>query len=152
VTAKVMYSSMSGEWETPPELFDRLNKAFGFTLDVCATQGNAKCERYFTIEDNGLEQPWEGRCWMNPPYGRDIKLWVQKASESARTNGCLVVGLIPARTDTLWWRVWVQGTIPADVCFIPGRVPFVNPSHQGRTRAPYPSAIAVWWPKPWGGV
>jgi len=42
------------EWETPQWLFDELNKEFGFTLDVCALPGNAKCEVYFTPEDDGL--------------------------------------------------------------------------------------------------
>lgn len=56
----VFASSKTDMWETPQNLFDRLNRVFHFDLDVCATAENAKCERYFTERDNGLEQPWGG--------------------------------------------------------------------------------------------
>lgn len=55
-----LYRSDSDEWETPDELFDRLNSEFHFTLDACANSDNHKCDRYFTIEDDGLEQSWGG--------------------------------------------------------------------------------------------
>jgi phage N-6-adenine-methyltransferase len=61
------------------ELFDRLNAQYAFTLDACATPENAKCDRYFTPADDGLAQTWTGRVWMNPPYGREIASWMQKA-------------------------------------------------------------------------
>lgn len=60
-----IYSSASVEWETPQELFDQLDREFHFTLDACATPENAKCKRFFTIQDNGLMQPWGGA----RPYG-----------------------------------------------------------------------------------
>ena len=74
-------SSESGEWSTPQDLFDRLNQHYGpFTLDPCATPENAKCERYFTAEDDGLAQRWRGEAvFMNPPYGREIGRWMAKA-------------------------------------------------------------------------
>ena len=77
-----MFSSATCEWETPLDFFQRQNALYHFDLDVCATPENAKCERYFTEAQDGLAQPWEGRCWMNPPYGRTIGKWVQKAYES----------------------------------------------------------------------
>lgn len=49
-------------WETPQNLFDELNREFNFDLDPCATHENAKCERYFTLADNGLTQNWGGKC------------------------------------------------------------------------------------------
>ena len=48
------------EWETPPGLFARLDARYGFTLDACATPQNAKCPRFYTVEDDGLKQPWGG--------------------------------------------------------------------------------------------
>ena len=63
----VMFSSRSGLWETPQGFFDELNKEFHFTLDVCALPENAKCPRFYTPEQDGLKQPWEGVCWCNPP-------------------------------------------------------------------------------------
>jgi phage N-6-adenine-methyltransferase len=96
-----MFSSASGEWETPREFFDAVDEVFHFTLDVCATHSNAKCERYFTKAEDGLFQIWRGVCWMNPPYGREISLWIKKAYESG-LEGAVVVCLLPARTDTRW--------------------------------------------------
>jgi len=83
-----MFSSASCEWETPKEFFDRQDAVYHFDLDVCATPGNAKCARYYTEEQDGLVQPWTGRCWMNPPYGRTIGKGVQKAYESVRGGVC----------------------------------------------------------------
>ena len=64
---KAMFSSATCEWETPASVFEPLNKEYKFTLDVCATRENAKAERFFSKEENGLDQKWEGVCWMNPP-------------------------------------------------------------------------------------
>ena len=66
--------------ETPQDFFDFLNGIFRFDLDVCALPENAKCERFYTPEDDGLSQPWDGGVWCNPPYGRDIVHWVKNAS------------------------------------------------------------------------
>lgn len=75
----VHFSSKSDEWETPQQLFDSLNDEFGFTLDPCCTKENAKCEKFYTIEDDGLSKSWYGDVvFMNPPYGRGIGHWVKK--------------------------------------------------------------------------
>ena len=91
-----LFSSATPEWETPPDFFDELNFEFRFELDVCATRETAKCRKFFTPEDDGLTQDWTGVCWMNPPYGREIKKWMRKARESAQA-GATVVCLVPAR-------------------------------------------------------
>lgn len=65
--------------ETPQAFFDWLNGIFRFDLDVCALPENAKCEKYYTPESDGLKQPWTGGVWCNPPYGREISKWVEKA-------------------------------------------------------------------------
>ncbi|WP_309713392.1 DNA N-6-adenine-methyltransferase, partial [Armatimonas sp.] len=96
-------------WATPQDLFDEINAEFGFTLDVCAEEYNAKCERYFTPKQDGLTQKWEGVCWMNPPYGRGVGEWIQKAKQSAEQDGATVVCLMPARTDTSWWHQHILG-------------------------------------------
>jgi site-specific DNA-methyltransferase (adenine-specific) len=57
---KAYASSATCEWETPQEYFDKLNAEYHFTLDVCATPDNAKCEQYFTKEQNGLSKDWTG--------------------------------------------------------------------------------------------
>jgi phage N-6-adenine-methyltransferase len=131
----VHFSSKTDVWATPQDFFDALNKKYGFTLDVCADNRNAKCKKYFTKKDNGLEQEWKGTCWMNPPYGREIYQWMKKAYESS-LKGATVVCLIPARTDTKWWHKYcTQGS----VTFIKGRLKFGNAKHA----APFPSALVV---------
>ena len=82
MNTELMFSSKSDLWETPQDLFDKLNAEFRFTLDVCATADNAKCLRYYTPEQDGLSQPWEGIVWCNPPYGRGVGAWVQRAALS----------------------------------------------------------------------
>jgi phage N-6-adenine-methyltransferase len=74
----VHFSSKTVEWPTPQDSFDRLDAEFGpFTLDPAATPANAKCARYFTLDDDGLAQEWTGRVFMNPPYGRPLAGWAQ---------------------------------------------------------------------------
>jgi phage N-6-adenine-methyltransferase len=131
----LMFSSKTDLWSTPQDLFDRLNSVFRFDLDVCATPENAKCERFFTEEINGLAQEWRGSVWMNPPYGRGIDAWVKKAFQSAQA-GATVVCLLPARTDTRWWHDYV---LRGEVTFIKGRLKFGGHNNN----APFPSAVVV---------
>ena len=137
---KSLFSSDRMDWETPNELFNQWNSKFNFTLDVCALPKNAKCQSFFTPEEDGLTKDWSGeRCWMNPPYGKDIVKWVKKASEEAK-KGSLIVALLPARTDTAWFHKYV---LPyADLVFLRGRVRFVGES----SSAPFPSIIAQYIP------
>ncbi len=93
---------------TPSELFDPLNARFRFTIDVAASGRNTKCQRWFSVESNGLLQSWAGeRVWCNPPYS-DIATWVIKAwYEHERTD--LIVMLLPAnRTEQGWWQRYVE--------------------------------------------
>ena len=91
----VMFSSATDQWETPQPLFDKLDQVYHFETDVCALPENAKCKHYFTPELDGLKQEWKGRCWMNPPYGRQIGEWVRKAFESGGGVHWLFVCFLP---------------------------------------------------------
>lgn len=134
-----LFSSLTDEWPTPQRLFDALHAEFGFTLDPCATEANAKCGRYFTRAEDGLKQDWSRDVvFMNPPYGRMIGHWVKKAYESAR-QGALVVSLLPARTDTRWWHDYVMR---GEIRLLRGRLTFEG----GKYPAPFPSAIVVFRP------
>ena len=76
---KSMVSSKTNEWETPQWFFDELNAEFGFTLDPCSN-GNHKCNNYFTAEQDGLKQDWSNDVvFMNPPYGGHTGDWISKA-------------------------------------------------------------------------
>ena len=135
----VHYSSKTNEWSTPQDFFDELDKEFNFTLDPCATSENAKCTKCFTVEDDGLKQDWsKDTVFMNPPYGREIKYWVQKAYEES-LKGATVVCLIPARTDTAYWHNYIFGKAD-DIRFIKGRLKFGG----SKNPAPFPSAIIIY--------
>lgn len=133
MNTEVMFSSQTDLWATPQVLFDELNAEFHFTTDVCALPENAKCEHYFTPETDGLKQDWKGVCWCNPPYGREIGKWVQKAATSKAT----VVMLLPARTDTKWFHDYIYKK--AEIRFIRGRLKFGG----AQNSAPFPSMIVI---------
>lgn len=136
---RALFSSATDLWETPQDLFDRLNAVFNFKTDVCATPDNAKCKRYFTLKEDGLKQDWRGVCWMNPPYGRQIGSWIEKAYLSAKQNRATVVCLLPARVDTRWWHDYCA---KGEVTFLRGRLKFGTSDNS----APFPSAIVVFRP------
>lgn len=132
----VMFSSEREDWETPQDLFDKLDKMFAFELDVCASAKNTKCQKFYTKEQNSLALPWADRNWMNPPYGRAIGEFCRKADEVGRGGG-LTVALLPARTDTRWFHDYC---ISWHVVFIRGRLRFRLPN--GKTgSAPFPSML-----------
>ena len=134
----LMFSSKTDLWATPQTFFDKLNSEFGFDTDVCALASNAKCAKFFTPEVNGLTQAWEGVCWVNPPYGRGIGMWLKKAYESAQ-QGATVVCLVPSRTDTRWWHDYCM---KGEVRFIKGTLKFGGHNNA----APFPSAIVIFRP------
>jgi phage N-6-adenine-methyltransferase len=136
-----LLSRSTDEWATPLSFFRTVEHEFGaFDLDPCANAENAKAPKFFTREQNGLAQEWAGKVWMNPPYGREIGKWMDKARQSAEL-GALVVCLVPARTDTAWWHESVEGK--AEVRFIRGRLKFGG----GMANAPFPSALVIYHPK-----
>ena len=134
----IHFKSNIQTWETPLDFFSKLDQLFSFTLDACASSDNAKVGNYYTVEQNALEQDWQGVVWCNPPYGREQVKFIQKAYDESVKHGSIVVCLIPARPDT---KVW-QGLIFAhadQVCFIKGRLKFGN----SKDAAPFPSALIV---------
>ncbi|MGG4028671.1 DNA N-6-adenine-methyltransferase [Bacillus subtilis] len=137
-TAKLMFSSETDLWATPQYFFDRLDREFNFTLDPCSNGINNKCEKFFTAEENGLLQNWQGNAvFMNPPYGRVIGDWVKKAYEEGLKEKTSVVALIPARTDTKYWHEYVMNA--KEIRFVKGRIKFGDSSNS----APFPSAVVI---------
>ena len=127
----------SERWETPDSLFKALDAEFGFDLDAAADEQNSKVQRYITREENALSVDWSERgstVWLNPPYGRDIPLWMSKAYEESR-KGVTVVVLIFARTDTRWWHDYASKA--DEIRFIRGRIHFKRADgHTGPSTAP----------------
>lgn len=145
-----LFSSKSDEWETPRDIFNLLRQEFAFERDVASTGDNHLCERYWTKEDDALKIDWsasEKVFWCNPPYGHLIGKFVKKCYEES-LKGCLVVCLIPSRTDTKWWHAYCS---KGQVRFIKGRLKFVNrtfPSWRADgnfkvSSAPFPTAIVI---------
>lgn len=134
-----LLSSNTDKWATPQKFFDDCNAKYGpFDIDVCADAENAKCSVYFDKEVDGLKQEWVGKCWMNPPYGREIGKWMKKAKQSYGA-GATVVCLVPARTDTNWWHDYAMH---GEIIFIKGRLKFGN----AKNSAPFPSALIIFKP------
>jgi len=109
------------EYSTPIKLFNFINKEFNFNLDVCASPENYKCKKYFTLELDGLKQDWNGICWMNPPFNKDLKKWVLKAYSESKKNNSIVCCLIPVRSNTIWWK---DVCLETEIRFIIGEVNF----------------------------
>lgn len=149
------------KWEFIEEMWARFGGPFD--LDPAAAPHNAKAERYYTREDNGLEQEWTGRVWCNPPYSAGMcGAFVRKAWEEWMRPGgpSLIVMLLPAnRVEQKWWQDEVEphrdrpGS-PLKVEFLPGRMRFDRPgvevSPKG-DRPPFGCALLIWGERPEGG-
>lgn len=109
------------EWYTPPHVFEKLDLMFD--LDPCSPLSGPlpwiPAQRFFTVADDGLSSDWEGRVWLNPPYGRDIGRWLQRLADHG--NG---VALLFARTDTEWFHRFAP--LATRVCFIRKRLEFID--------------------------
>jgi site-specific DNA-methyltransferase (adenine-specific) len=115
-----LFTSNTDLWATPQSFFNELDKEFHFTLDVCATKDNAKCDRYYTKEDDGLSKSWDNEIiWMNPPYGKEIGKWIKKASEQV---GGVCICLLPSRTDTRYFHEYIYNKPNVEIRFIKGRL------------------------------
>ncbi len=138
INTEVMFSSKTDQWSTPQDFYDKLNEEFHFTLDPCADEFNHKCDKYYTKSDDGLKQDWSGETvFVNPPYGRVIKDWVQKSYKESKKDNTKVVMLIPARTDTKYFHKYIYHK--AEIRFIEGRLKFGD----SKNSAPFPSMVVV---------
>lgn len=135
----VMFSSNTNRWSTPQDFFNALNEEFHFTLDPCADETNHKCDTYFTKEQDGLLQDWEGyTVFCNPPYGRkETGIWTKKCYEESQKPNTTVVLLIPARTDRASFHDYIYGK--AEIRFVRGRLKFGD----SKEPAPFPSMVAI---------
>ena|ERR1700722_19668334 len=128
-------------WETPPHIFEQLDREFNFSLDPCCEEHTAKCTKFFTKEDNGLNKCWSGESvFVNPPYSRgNIDKWVKKClEESKEAYPNLIVGLLPVSTSANWFHKYIVGH--AELRFIKQRIRFVGAPYT----APFSSIIVIW--------
>nr|DAU67690.1 MAG TPA: DNA N-6-adenine-methyltransferase [Caudoviricetes sp.] len=137
---KVLFSSKKEDWETPKKLFDELDNEFHFTLDPCANEFNHKCDNYYTIDDDGLKQDWNGQTvFVNPPYGKKLYDWVEKCYKESKKPNTTIVLLIPSRTDTRYFHEFLYKKNNVEIRFLKGRLKF----EKAKYPAPFPSLIAI---------
>lgn len=148
VVSKVLFSSKDQGWGTPPHIFHVLERLHGpFELDAATRPDNPLCTpKFYTKKDDGLIQQWYNPTFVNPPFGRGLYYWVQKAYvESCLGNK--VVMLIPSRTDTRWFHDYIYNRPKVSYEFIKGRLRFVDYDGNAHPHvAPFPSMIVVFRP------
>ena len=150
--SKSMFASDKKFWETPQQFFDDLDNEFHFTLDAAASHENHKCAKYYTEEEDGLDQDWGGETvFCNPPYGNvETGLWTKKCYEEAKKPGTTVVLLIPARTDRKSFHQYILGR--AEIRFVQGWLKFelggkpILDANGRAVGAPFPSMVAIFRP------
>ena len=136
-----LFASAHHDWETPGDLFAEVHKEFRFDLDAAATAANTKVGTFLSPEDDSLVVDWhlKGRViWLNPPYGRGIGQWIEKAYRES-LKGCTVVVLTMVRSDTKWWQEWAMKA--AEIRLIEGRIHFRRGQESGPS--PAPSALLI---------
>ena len=139
MNSELMFSTGTEHWSTPLDLFDELNAKYSFTLDACADTTNYKVKNYFNKKIDGLTQSWQNNVvWVNPPYGREIFRWIEKAKDEC-SEECTIVMLLPARTDTKWFHELIYNNPDCSIEFIKGRLKFSG----SKTSAPFPSMIVT---------
>jgi len=137
-----LFTSETAEHYTPKQIIDLvIGTLGGIDLDPCSNSGdspNIPAGEHYTQFENGLSRTWFGRVYMNPPYGREIGNWVRKlVSEFRAGNVRSAVALVPARVDTSWFGELYGFPI----CFIRGRLRFLDSNGEPQGSAPFPSAI-----------
>lgn len=127
------------KWETPEHIFRPLNEEFNFTLDPCAETETAKCAKFYTEADDGLEKDWSGEIvFCNPPYSRaNINMWTKKCYQES-LKGVVIVALLPVSTSARWFHHYVYGK--ADIRYYKGRIRFNGAPYT----APFSSMLAIY--------
>ena len=127
-------NGMTNDWLTPKYILSALGK---FDLDPCAALGQPwpTAKRQLTIKDDGLKKTWQGRVWLNPPYGDRTGLWLAKMA--THRDG---IALVYARTETQMFfdSVWGKAN---GIFFFKGRVSFCRAD--GTTAAEVAGAPSV---------
>jgi len=123
---RAVCSSSSVHWETPEKMFADLSVEFGFFSDPCPLHGS-----------DGLGKEWGKKCFINPPYGRGVADWIQKAADHADRGGTAIM-LLPARTDTAWFHEIVLPRAK-EIRFLRGRLKFGG----AKENAPFPSIVVI---------
>ena len=143
-----LFISNGEHYLTPPKIIDKVLEVFGtIDLDPCANEAmNIPALFSYNKKNDGLSKFWNRNVYVNPPYGRQIRKWTQKATMEFLNDSCTnIILLVPARVDTRWFQEMIVATLPLNrVCFWKGRLGFSIPNYTGKVSgAPFPSAIVL---------
>ena len=132
---RISTSSVKQDYGTPDNIYQPLHDLFDFTLDPCATFENAKCDKFFTEEQDGLIQNWEGeKVFCNPPYNK-LANWLRSIATREDYKYCVV--LCPARVGQKYFQEAWMSEKCEQVLFLSERVKFIG----AKDVAAFPSAI-----------
>ena len=121
---------------------NQFNEGEDADLDAAASPENTLCERFFSEDRSAFDYPWRASTvWCNPPYSRSLLgSFIQRAISQLKAHHCAkVIMLLPARTDTQWFKSLVEAG--ASIVFITGRLNFGGPNTNYYTSAPFPSVV-----------
>lgn len=142
----ILFKSENQSWQTPKELFDKLNKEFNFDIDAAADSTNSLCSKWFGkdgVLENALEGSWKDHgksFFLNPPYNAKLQdKFITKIIEEAKKE-CTIVCLLPVRTDTKRWDNIFN--CASEIRFIARRLKFSN----SKNSATFPSAVVIFSP------
>jgi len=129
-------------WMTPKYFFNLLDSEFHFELDPCSDDQNHLCDNYYTEEENGLDQYWEGlRVFVNPPFSQKEN-WIRKCYEESLKKNTEIVLIIPSTTDTKIWHEIIM-KFADEIRFCLGRVNFKYPEVLVKNSPTFPLSIII---------
>lgn len=143
-TRQLLAQSDQNDWRTPRKFLDAARAVLG-EIDLDPASGaeaneTVKAAKFYTEADNGLKQPWKGRVWLNPPYGGDARLFVERLIKEYQvgnvTAACLLINSHPTETK------WFQELFAYPICFVRSRIDFGGPSREVSSTSTHGSAIA----------
>ncbi len=142
------HSSIRNPWITPRTIIDRAIGVLGaIDLDPCSTvepPTNVPARRRLAPDEDSLKMAWQGRVWLNPPYGRPLSAWIEKLCNEYETGDVTAaIALLPVRTDQSWW----QSLANYPYCALRERVKFIRVEGDKRRNPVYPSAVVYFGPQ-----
>ena len=143
-TRELLSQSDQNDWRTPRKFLDAAREVMGgIDLDPATSkEANETVDAtlIYTEDDDGLQQPWKGRVWLNPPYGGNARLFIERLMREYEvgnvTAACTLVNSHPTETK------WFQQLFDHAICFVAGRIDFGGPSRAVSTTSTHGSAVA----------
>lgn len=146
---KALFTSNKEEWWSPSKVMSLVYRFFGhegIDIDPCSnssdpSEANISARTHFSKADDGLSLEWNGTVYMNPPYGREVSKWVNKAISEFDKYGKDIVMLLPNRSETKWFKPLKRHM----QCLIDGRLTFIDgeTNEDAEANAPFPSVVVI---------